>query len=70
VLDYLHRGKALAEWHKLSRGEDIPLERALGSFDMFVLHDQHGDLQEVAFNNSFARTEINSRYRYQISLTT
>jgi hypothetical protein len=27
----------------------VPLERALGAFDMFILHDEHGDLQEVLF---------------------
>lgn len=47
VLDYVHRAKAVEEWYKLSKGEDIPLERALGSFDMFIIHDQQGDLQEV-----------------------
>lgn len=47
VLDHVHRSKALAQWAKLGKGEDIPLERALGSFDLFVLHDQHGDLLEV-----------------------
>jgi hypothetical protein len=26
----------------------VSLERALGSFDLFVLHDQHGDLLEVS----------------------
>ncbi|KAF4632788.1 hypothetical protein G7Y89_g5328 [Cudoniella acicularis] len=36
VLDYLHRAEALAEWGKIARGEDIPLERALGSFDLFI----------------------------------
>lgn len=30
------------------RGEHVPLERALGSFDLFVLHDQRGDLYEVS----------------------
>ncbi len=47
VLDYLHRSMALAEWAKILRGEAVPLERALGSFDLFVLHDQQGDLLEV-----------------------
>jgi F-box protein 21 len=47
VLDHVHRSNALAEWWKMVRGENIPLERALGSFDLFVLHDQRGDLYEV-----------------------
>jgi hypothetical protein len=47
VLDHVHRSKALEQWAQLGKGEDISLERALGSFDLFVLHDQHGDLLEV-----------------------
>jgi hypothetical protein len=30
-------------------GASVNLERALGAFDLFVLHDQHGDLLEVIF---------------------
>jgi hypothetical protein len=47
VLDHVHRSKALEQWAQLGKGEDISLERALGSFDLFVLHDQHGDLLEA-----------------------
>lgn len=47
MLDYVHRSEALAEWSRLANGESVPLERALGSFDMFVLHDHYGDLLEV-----------------------
>lgn len=47
VLDYVHRSQALEEWWKLSKGDSVPLERALGAFDLFVLHDEYGDLQEV-----------------------
>jgi hypothetical protein len=47
VLDYVHRSEALGEWSRLAQGENVPLERALGSFDLFVLHDNHGDLLEV-----------------------
>ncbi|KFY03431.1 hypothetical protein O988_01484 [Pseudogymnoascus sp. VKM F-3808] len=48
VLDHIHRAKALDEWHRLSKGDDISLERALGCFDMFVLHDRNGDLCEIS----------------------
>lgn len=47
MLDHVHRSKALREWHRLARGETVSLEKALGAFDLFVLHDQHGDLLEV-----------------------
>ncbi|KAG4433175.1 hypothetical protein IFR05_011335 [Cadophora sp. M221] len=48
VLDHVHRANALAEWEKVVNGETVPLERALGAFDLFVLHDQHGDLLEIS----------------------
>ncbi|KFY33427.1 hypothetical protein V494_07641 [Pseudogymnoascus sp. VKM F-4513 (FW-928)] len=48
VLDHIHRAKALDEWHKLSRGDDVSMEHALGCFDMFVLHDRNGDLCEIS----------------------
>ncbi|TGO41772.1 hypothetical protein BHYA_0016g00090 [Botrytis hyacinthi] len=48
VLDFIHRSKALAVWSKLARGEEVSLEAALGAYDMFVLHDNIGDFQEVS----------------------
>jgi F-box protein 21 len=48
ALDHLHRGIALEQWWRLSRGDSIALDRALGAFDLFVLHDRPGDLHEVS----------------------
>ncbi|KAE8449928.1 hypothetical protein EG329_007067 [Mollisiaceae sp. DMI_Dod_QoI] len=48
VLDHVHRSKALAEWRKVLYGESVSLERALGAFDLFILHDQYGDLMEIS----------------------
>lgn len=50
MLDFIHRSKALAVWSKLARGEEVPLEAALGAYDMFVLHDNIGDFQEVCIS--------------------
>jgi len=47
ILDHVHRSIALAEWSRLANGDKVSLERALGAFDLFVLHDQRGDLLEV-----------------------
>ncbi|KAI2622696.1 hypothetical protein GGS26DRAFT_567287 [Hypomontagnella submonticulosa] len=63
VLDSIHRSLAVEEWAKYQRyaarhiDEDTPnserlncgmrLERALGAFDMFMLHDNEGDLDEI-----------------------
>lgn len=51
ILDHVHRSQALEEWWRLSKGDHVPLERALGAFDLFVLHDEYGDLQEVRFSS-------------------
>lgn len=56
LLDSIHRSIAIQEWHKLRLGygspdaqaAGVPLERALGAFDMFVLHDRFGDLDEIS----------------------
>ncbi|KAH0543989.1 hypothetical protein FGG08_001756 [Glutinoglossum americanum] len=48
VLGCLHRTMAIEQWSKLKFGEDVPLERALGAFDMYLLHDREGDIDEVS----------------------
>ncbi|KAF4512122.1 hypothetical protein G6O67_001302 [Ophiocordyceps sinensis] len=56
LLDSIHRSIAIEEWHKLRQDRDsldahvagVRLERALGAFDMFVLHDEFGDLDHVS----------------------
>ncbi|RDW67908.1 hypothetical protein BP6252_09304 [Coleophoma cylindrospora] len=59
ALDHIHRSEALAEWHRLAHTDDVPLERALGSFDLFVLHDHKGDLLEITklFDDLAARLQ-------------
>ena len=47
LLGYLHRSIAVAEWAKLRNGEPVPLERALGAFDLFIPDREHGGLDEV-----------------------
>ena len=69
VLDSIHRGLAIDEWANYQRHEaqhfnekisyreqlncGMRLERALGGFDMFMLHDNEGDLDEVCFDGCF-----------------
>lgn len=49
VLGTLHRAIAIKEWVELAQGTtDIPLDRGLAGFDMFILHDRQGDLEEVS----------------------
>lgn len=63
VLDSIHRSIAIGEWAKYQKhayrldNDDLTqterlrcgmkLERALGAFDMFVLHDNEGDMDEI-----------------------
>lgn len=39
---------AIEEWVKLKDGSSVPLERALAAFDMFVLHNSEGDIDDVS----------------------
>ncbi|EXU94599.1 transglutaminase-like superfamily protein [Metarhizium robertsii] len=56
ILDNIHRSIALEEWSRLGLDRDSlsaqvaaqRLERALSAFDMFVLHDQTGDLDDIS----------------------
>lgn len=55
ILDSIHRSIAIEEWYRLGLDRDSlnaqaaakRLERALAAFDMFVLHDQPGDIDDV-----------------------
>ncbi|KAH6606227.1 hypothetical protein Trco_005380 [Trichoderma cornu-damae] len=56
LLNTIHKDIAIQEWRSLMLSSQQPsvqmagkqLERALGSFDLFVLHDQPGDLDDIA----------------------
>lgn len=39
---------ALPVWWRLRRGENVPLHRALGAFDMFILGSGPGDFDDVS----------------------
>lgn len=55
LLDAVHKHAAIQEWDSLMQSpqlsdpwlESKQLERALGAFDLFVLHDQPGDLDDI-----------------------
>ncbi|KAH7192443.1 Transglutaminase-like superfamily-domain-containing protein [Fusarium flagelliforme] len=59
LLDSIHRSLAIEEWHNIQqaiqqarrqangRPTNLSLERALGAFDLFVLHEQPGDLEDI-----------------------
>lgn len=60
----MHKGVAIEEWRNLRASHDPldmsslgkrRLERALGAFDMFVLHDQAGDFDDVCGRRNMTR---------------
>lgn len=48
MLGHLHRKMAVEEWMKLKDGSPVPLERALAAFDMFVLDNSEGGVDDVS----------------------
>ncbi|KAG5796635.1 hypothetical protein H9Q69_004326 [Fusarium xylarioides] len=56
LLDSIHRSIAIDEWYNIQlvtsthsgHPQSLSLERALGAFDLFVLHDQPGDLDDIS----------------------
>lgn len=45
---------AIEEWAKLQDGQDVPLERALAAFDMFILREGEGDFDDVRWHTNMA----------------
>ncbi|KAI0098434.1 hypothetical protein F4814DRAFT_433918 [Daldinia grandis] len=86
VLDSIHRSLAIEEWAKYQKfaarriDEDTPyserlncgmrLERALGAFDMFMLHDNEGDLEEITELLDDIANRFQSAHPYFDELTT
>ncbi|KAF3066378.1 putative f-box domain-containing protein [Daldinia childiae] len=86
VLDSIHRSLAIEEWAKYQKfaarriDEDTPyserlncgmrLERALGAFDMFMLHDNEGDLDEITELLDDIADRFRSAHPYFDELTT
>ncbi|KAI0844883.1 hypothetical protein F5Y00DRAFT_247652 [Daldinia vernicosa] len=86
VLDSIHRSLAIEEWAKYQKfaarriDEDTPyserlncgmrLERALGAFDMFMLHDNEGDLEEITELLDDIADRFRSAHPYFDELTT
>lgn len=48
ILGSVERSEAIDEWLKLAAGEDVPLERALGAFDLFVATKPPLTLDEIS----------------------
>lgn len=45
---------AIEEWAKLQDGQEVPLERALAAFDMFILREGEGDFDDVRWHRLMA----------------
>ena len=59
---------AIREWTKLKDGEEVPLERALAAFDMFVLHERDGDFHDVCSKKQNPEIAAEN-YRWPLVLT-
>lgn len=67
---YLHRRMAIQEWVKVMAGFEVPLERALGAFDMFVLRERDLDFDNVHWVKSNNRGgNVLMRHRYPLNST-
>ncbi|MCJ1398660.1 hypothetical protein MMC11_001861 [Xylographa trunciseda] len=63
ALGCLHRIMAIKEWLSLQKDEEnISLERALGAYDMFVLHDREGDFDEISTRLDAIADDIRAKY--------
>ena len=62
VLTCIHRGTALEQWLELRQasGDYVPLEKALGAFDLFIIQDGKGDLQDITAKLN----ELADRFRH------
>lgn len=58
LLGCLNRGIAVSEWAKLRDCGDVPLERALGAFDLFLPESGYGDLNEVSYLQNCVTSSI------------
>src|SRR5437667_8555799 len=78
VLDAIHRSMAIEEWSQLQNffmphailQPERKLERALGAFDMFFLHNRLGDLDHVCHHAGLAlwltESALTSLLRYRM----
>lgn len=58
VLGTLHHDAAVQVWSKISKGQDVPLEKALAAFDMFISEDNEGDFDAVCSDADVAVASV------------
>ncbi|KAF8424105.1 hypothetical protein EV426DRAFT_103045 [Tirmania nivea] len=47
ALAFIHRRRAIEIWKKISDGVDIPLEEALGAYDLFIIRGANRDVEAI-----------------------
>ena len=57
---------AIKEWLRIHHGKEQSLERALGAFDMFILHDRQGDFDEVSHIRSLHDVAYSAQIRSKL----
>ncbi|TKA71890.1 hypothetical protein B0A49_03353 [Cryomyces minteri] len=62
VLGGIHRAMAVEELKRLLKQEAVPLERALGVYDMFVLGQREGDFDNIAARLDQIARDVREQY--------
>ena len=55
---------AIQEWSDLAQRKEVPLERALAAYDMFILRDREGDFDEVCKSGHLTQLGVDIASRY------
>ncbi|PGG97837.1 hypothetical protein AJ79_09073 [Helicocarpus griseus UAMH5409] len=69
VLGCLHRTMAIPVWNQLRNFENVPLERALGAFDMFILETGPGDFDDISTRLDRIVTQLTTQHPYIMELS-
>lgn len=70
ALGSIERTIALQEWKKLADREPVPLERALGAFDLFICEKPPESLDQISAHLDMLAQEFTAKTPDQESLTT
>ncbi|RPB21501.1 YccV-like-domain-containing protein [Terfezia boudieri ATCC MYA-4762] len=62
ALAFIHRRRAIEIWKKISDGVDIPLEEALGAYDLFITRGANRDVEAITRSLDCLAMEFRSQH--------
>ena len=62
ALAFLHRRRAIEIWKKVSDGVDIPLEEALGAYDLFITRGANRDVEAITHSLDCLAVEFRDQH--------